>query len=247
MAAAPDELLPLAVRAAPELDTDDAAHWLDGTRHAVSVRAAQPGADTAVYERAADLVQRAQDCVAAGTNPTTLLGNTNTGTGDAEPSDGGRSPDRRDYILVKPVVKWQVRRLLTTVSILYLLAITASTVGVAYSNGLGEGWAGWLYIPAHVGFSMIFAAYWGGGRLDWTAGATRIGPPLVVLMDVCMGALFHDAWPLPSYFPPTWLVWLAFCVPGITCLPFTYRIWFGQLQPRTPAKGEAPVLRNAPW
>ncbi|MEU9098824.1 hypothetical protein [Streptomyces sp. NPDC048361] len=249
VATAPDELLPLAVRAAAELDTDDAAHWLDGTRHAVSVRAAQPGADTAVYERAADLVRRAQDCVAAGTSPTTLLDNTNTSTvmGDAEPSGGGRSLDRLDYIMVKPVVKWQVRLLFTTVSMLYLLAITASTVGVAYSNGLGDGWAGWLYIPAHVGFSMIFAAYWGSGRLDWTAGATWIGPPLVVIMDVCMGALFHDAWPLPGHFPPAWLVWLAFCVPGIACLPFTWRIWFGRLQPRTPAHGEAPSLRNVPW
>ncbi|NEE32388.1 hypothetical protein G3M53_43940, partial [Streptomyces sp. SID7982] len=51
VAAAPDELLPLALGAAAELDTDDAAHWLDGTRHAVSVRAAEPDADTAVYER----------------------------------------------------------------------------------------------------------------------------------------------------------------------------------------------------
>lgn len=251
VAAAPDELLPLAVQAAAELDTDDAAHWLNGTRQAVSVRAAQPGADTAVYERAADLVQRAEDCVAAGTSLTTLLDH--TGTGEDEPSGGGWSPPngapagRRDYVLVKPVVKWHVRLLLTTVSMVYLLAITASTVGVAYSNGLGEGWAGWLYVPAHVGFSMIFAAYWGSGRLDWTAGATWIGPPLVVLMDVCMGALFHDAWPLPAYFPPAWLVWLMFCVLGLACLPFTWRIWFGRLQPRTPAQGDAPSPRNMPW
>ncbi|GCD35815.1 hypothetical protein OEIGOIKO_03562 [Streptomyces chrestomyceticus JCM 4735] len=121
-------------------------------------------------------MQRAEDCVAAGTSLTTLLDH--TGTGEGEPSGGGWSPasgapaGRRDYVLVKPVVKWHVRLLLTKVSMVYPLAITASTVGVAYSNGLGEGWAGWLYIRAHVGFSMIFAAYWGSGRLDWTAGAT---------------------------------------------------------------------------
>lgn len=90
----------------------------------------------------------------------------------------------------------------------------------------------WFYVPAHVGFSMLIASYWGGGRLDWTAGVTWIGPPLVVVMDVCMGALFHDVWPLPSYFPPAWLVWLMFCVPGLVCLPFAYRIWFGRLQER---------------
>jgi hypothetical protein len=66
-------------------------------------------------------------------------------------------------------------------------------------------------------------------------------------MDVCMGALFHDAWPLLAYFPPAWLVWLLFCVPGLACLPFTWRIWFGWPQPRTPAQGDTPSLRNVRW
>ncbi|MGW1293047.1 hypothetical protein [Streptomyces sp. NPDC002533] len=50
VAAAPQHLLPFAIRAAAELDMHDAAHWLSGTQQAISARAAQPDADTAVYQ-----------------------------------------------------------------------------------------------------------------------------------------------------------------------------------------------------
>jgi hypothetical protein len=86
-----------------------------------------------------------------------------------------------------------------------------------------------------IGLHLTIASYWGGGRVELTAGVTWFGSPVVVVLDVAMGSLFNDAWPLPSYFPPSWLFWLFICGPGLAFLSYTYRIWFGRLQQRAPA------------
>jgi hypothetical protein len=186
VAAAPEDLLPFAIQAAAELDTDDAAHWLSGTQQAVSARAAQPDADTALYQRAADLVDQAQDCLAAGISPSRLIDDTEgTGTSRLDSTPAGPAPNRhRNYVLVKPKVKWHLRLVLTAVSLAYLAAITITSAGVASSNGLGDGWVGWLYVPGIVGFNLIVASYWGGGRVELSAGVTWLGLPMVVVLRV---------------------------------------------------------------
>lgn len=239
VAAAPEDLLPFAIQAAAELDTDDATHWLSGTQQAVIARAAQPNADAALYQRAADLVDQAQDCLAAGISPSTLIDDAE-GTGTWRPDSTPTEPApnrRRNYVLVRPKVKWHVRLVLTAISLAYLAAITTTSAGVAASNGLEDGWVSWLYVPGIVSFNLIVASYWGRGRVDLSAGVTWLGLPVVVVLDVAMGSLFNDAWPLPGYFPPPWIFWLSICCPGLACLPFTYRIWFGYLKEPAPADG----------
>ncbi|MGW1293046.1 hypothetical protein [Streptomyces sp. NPDC002533] len=137
--------------------------------------------------------------------------------------------------------------MLTFISLAYLTTITVVSAGVAYSNGLGDGWVGWLYVPAIVGFNFTIASYWGAGRVELSAGVTWLGPPVILVLDIAMGSLFNGTWPLPPYFPPSWLLWLLILGPGLACLPFTYRIWLGRQEP-APANGSphSPTLHFPP-
>lgn len=260
VAAAPERLLPLAAKTiTAELSADRATQWLADLQNAVTHRARQPEADQDTYQWATELLSEAQaqttshptDGSAANVNDVEtylrflddfsewsqrqLQRNAAQSSGsNDDDSETATQSDGTQLVLVKPTVSRPSRILITAVALCQLLLVAAVSSGAALTSDFADRWVLWLSLPTmNLGMDFFIASVYGGTQLP-RSFATWVVPPFTLFVHVLAGMMLNEQWPLPSGYPPPWLLWPTVFTPGLLALPYAWRTWFGQLrEPRT--------------
>ncbi|MFD4144534.1 hypothetical protein [Streptomyces sp. NPDC058572] len=247
VAAAPEQLLPLAVQAAAtELDVEDNHQWLAALEDAIVDRAAQPGTDPDTYEWANSLIADAQERANSGTSGLQAYVNELLHDGRGEEAEGQREPtvhegddadedppppSRTHLTLVRDEVSWPARAVVTLTALCHLVLVGGTAFTATASPDLQDaGWGRWLFILMIFSANIAIAILYGGHRMDRTALFTWVCPPFVVGMTT-LSALIADL-PLPPPWPP-WILWPVIFSGGLFSLIFAWRIWIGQFQENT--------------
>ncbi|QXE38068.1 serine protease [Streptomyces sp. GMY02] len=242
VAAAPQRLLPLAIRtAAAELSAEAARQWLAGLKHTVDDHAARPGADPDTYEWAANLVARVQTHADSGGDSleeltdilSTAQRSKRASSADANavrpPTSGSRSSTNSRPTLVKPRVHALTRALATVVALCHLLLVAGITSYAALTASVEtDGWMLWFYLPFNV-FIQLAAAGLIGSRIG-DAFLNWVAPPFAVGTTTLFARLAELPLlsPWPSWTP--WVLWPPVFAIGLYALTFTWRIRFGHFQ-----------------